>query len=461
MAFTIAELIQEQGRQQANARRERGAVVGNLVGQLGQVPGQILGARQQQQDRYAAQAERDRQVARQQAQDARVATQDQREAKVFDQGQQDRNKATAAQEAQRIAASGYQGVPEWIQDATRRGLWTPEEGQQLLTQAQTPDGAKRIVDFIAPLATPKTPEAFTLGEGQKRYGPDGKLLADNPKPEEAPKPVTFGTPVRVTVNGKLTTARPGSDDNWYIGGKKVDGTVDLYDKPTASEGSGQSADVKDAIAGMKNGTLPPLLPGRASKEYVEMLAEARRQNYDLASAATDWVATQKHIAALNSTQQTRLNQSIGALPDLLDSVDSLGKQWKAGRFPLLNRANLAVAKSGVYGKDSAKIANKLEAQIADVVADLGNVYMGGNSPTDHALELASKSLSANWDSDVLHDMVEMAKKNVTIRQNSIHNVGVAGASDGNPYAPKTDSAAVGAVEEWVRGADGKLVRKGK
>ena len=197
----------------------------------------------------------------------------------------------------------------------------------------------------------------------------------------------------------------------------------------------QTSDVADAVAGMKAGTIPPQLPGRASKEYVQLLAEAKRQGYDLAGAATDWNATQKHISTMNGSQQLRLNQSINALPEMLDSVDALAAKWKAGKFPLLNRANLALAKGGALGKDAASIANQLSAQIADVTADLGNVYMGGNSPTDHALGLAAKSLSADWDEKVLHDMTDLARRNVTIRRNSIRNTGVAGASPNNPYAP--------------------------
>jgi hypothetical protein len=50
-------------------------------------------------------------------------------------------------------------------------------------------------------------------------------------------------------------------------------------------------------------------------------------------------------------------------------------------------------------------------------------------------------LSADWDEKVLHDMVALAKKNVTIRQNSIRNTGVAGASEDNPYAPPAAPAA--------------------
>lgn len=212
-------------------------------------------------------------------------------------------------------------------------------------------------------------------------------------------------------------------------------------------------DVKETVAGMKDGSLPPILPGRATKEYLATLAEAHRQKYDLASAATDWAATQKHISTMNGTQQLRLNQSINSLPEMLDKVDSLAAQWKGGRFPLLNKANLAAAKQGVYGQDVASVANKLDAQIADVTADLGNVYMGGNSPTDHALGLAAKSLSGDWSEKVLHDMTDLARQNVQIRSNSIKHTGVAGASATNPYGNQPDTSAIPAnVADALNGA---------
>ena len=66
--------------------------------------------------------------------------------------------------------------------------------------------------------------------------------------------------------------------------------------------------------------------------------------------------------------------------------------------------------------------------------------MGGNSPTDHALQLAGKNLSEDWDEKVLLDAVDRARKNVQIRRNSINNTGVAGASANNPYAPPAAGA---------------------
>lgn len=223
--------------------------------------------------------------------------------------------------------------------------------------------------------------------------------------------------------GRAETARHNRAEE-HLGQERVD---------VGPTGTAAMGDVKEAVTAMKEGKAPPMLPGRATKEYLATIAEARRQGFDIASAATDWTATQKHIATMNGAQQLRLSQAINTLPDMLDKVDTLASKWKGGRFPILNSANLKAAKAGVYGQDVASVANQLDAQIADVTADLGNVYMGGNSPTDHALGLAGKSLSGEWSEKVLHDMTNLARDNVKVRKNSIANTGVAGASATNPY----------------------------
>ncbi len=193
--------------------------------------------------------------------------------------------------------------------------------------------------------------------------------------------------------------------------------------------------IADAII---SGLQPPVLTGLYRMAGPVRTALAKK-GYNFTNAALDYQATQKHINALNSTQQTRLRQAVDVAYHSLDIIDSLSGQWKGGRFPLLNRASLASAKSGALGADAQKIATQLEAQITDLTSELGNVYMGGNSPTDHSLQLAAKNLNANWSNDVLQEMTKLARTNLQIRKNSMENVGVAGASVGNKYAPQTAS----------------------
>lgn len=282
----------------------------------------------------------------------------------------------------------------------------------------------------------KKPEGFSLNPNETRYDGNGKLLVTAPPaPEKAPPAPQVGSLADyltryATEHGKSVADLTTTEIN-IAAQQHTNATQKTPPGPDANVIS----DVHEAVLAMKDGTAPPLLPGRATKEYLATMAEAHRQGFDLASANLDWTATTKHVATLNGQQQTRLNQSINALPELLDSIDALSAKWKGGQFPLLNKANLALAKGGAYGPDAASIANQLDAQIADVTADLGNVYMGGNSPTDQALGLAKKALSADWDQKVLADMTKLARQNVVIRRNSIKNTGVQGASDNNPYVP--------------------------
>lgn len=204
-----------------------------------------------------------------------------------------------------------------------------------------------------------------------------------------------------------------------------------------AQGGGTSTDKQDveAIAdAIISGDQPPTLTG-LYRYAAPIRGELARRGYDLATAQTDWTAAQRHFATLNGAQQTRLRQAVDTATHSLEVIDTLAGKWKGGKYPLLNRANLALAKGGAYGSDVATVANQLDAQIADVTSELANAYMGGNSPTDHALQLAAKNLSADWDEKVLKDMVKLARTNLQIRANAIKNTGVIGASAQNPYAP--------------------------
>jgi hypothetical protein len=233
----------------------------------------------------------------------------------------------------------------------------------------------------------------------------------------------------------------------------------VNDRPAATPLVG--ADDVDGIAdAIISGDQPPTLQG-LYRLGAPVRAALARKGYNLANAQLDWAATQRHLSTLNGPQQTRLRQATDNAEHSLDVIDALAQQWKGGRFAILNKANLALAKSGAYGREAATIARQLEGQIADVTSELANVYMGGNSPTDHALALASKNLSAEWDERTLRDMIKMARTNLQIRANSIKNTGVIGVGGGSAYLPPTPAAGVtGAGGSRVYyDADGNPIKK--
>jgi hypothetical protein len=271
---------------------------------------------------------------------------------------------------------------------------------------------------------------ITLSAGQTAYDPHTRqpLMTAPTAPKEVAKPASVQEfEYAVSQGYKGTFSQYQTED----ANRKRPAPA------TVNVGTGSmlaQTDPKAIADGIKRGELLPVLGEYSRAVQGAIATELARSGYNLASARTDWNATQKHVASLNGAQQLRLNQAVNALPDLLDKVDEIASRWKGGRFPILNNVNLKAAQGGAYGKDVAVVANELSSQIADVTADLAVAYMGGNSPTDHGLNLAAKSLSADWDEKVLHSMVKLAKDNVQIRKNSIANVGVSGASAANPYA---------------------------
>jgi hypothetical protein len=208
------------------------------------------------------------------------------------------------------------------------------------------------------------------------------------------------------------------------------------DRPRITVNTGAADDTAAIGDAIIRGEAPPTLQGLYSKGAA-VRAYLAKKGFNLADAQLDWMATQRHVAALNGAQQTRLHQAIDNAAHSLDVIEDLAKQWDAGRFPALNSVVLKSAKAGVLGPQAASIATKLDAQIADVTSELANVYMGGNSPTDHALQLAAHNLNAAWSKGTLIDMVNLGRKNLQIRANSMRNIGVSGggAMPGNVYAP--------------------------
>jgi hypothetical protein len=431
---SIIDLIRQGGADQAAALQRNGQIRGQLGSDLGQMAqgtiGAILKERTEAPIRQADAAYRDAQVKHLAAEDADT---------VAKRKADEDAKATAAK-VQRVhswlgslasiedpkerEAVYQQGAQTFKADGTMPAENLPETFPGLgWVKARFTEGLPVVEQFKHLFPEQKAPEPFTLGPGQTRFDANGSQVANVPAaPPRQPGPVNL-TPGSVLVD-------PAS------------GNVIARGNPQREPqgATGGANDVRDAVQGMKDGTLPPQLPGRATKDYVAIMAEAKRQGYDLATAASDWTATQKHIASMNGAQQLRMSQAIDNASHSLDVIDDLASQWKGGKFPVLNRGQMLAAKNGVMGPQAQRIAIALDAQIADVTSELGNVYMGGNSPTDHALSLAQKNLSGDWSEATLKAMTKQSRQNLQIRANSMRNVGVAGASEGNPYAPPSPSA---------------------
>lgn len=217
-------------------------------------------------------------------------------------------------------------------------------------------------------------------------------------------------------------------------------------KTLAASGAGVPGsspdDPKLVAQGIMEGKQPPTLAG-LYRNGLRVRAELQKQGYDLMGAQRDWAATQKHMATMNGPQQERLRQAITFTSDSVDNIDKLYDEWNAlgrsGPFKLFNKATLAAAKH--MGGKAGEIATALDTQINDLTSELGTVYAGGNTSTDHSLSLASSNLKGEWDEPTFKRAVGQIRTNVRMRRNSINTSAPQGVSAGSPYVPKSEAAA--------------------
>lgn len=465
--------------------------LGTALGGSPQAGGALLhGAHQtlqrQQQDAHQQQQEAQRLAIQQQQM---AALEQQRQMQAAQQRQQAVTQLlTSAQTATKgiTNKAQFDSMLDFYENIGQQSLGLRPNTVRSVVRYFAPDAKEKLASTLkAFVANPMNKGAIETGQNLPSFSvdTDGDGIAEKPLSfAEAAEYVKDVYPLAVGPNGGIMAAPKTTNPDKFDQALKIETDLFIaekghppqegkeqalvYDKankraktpesPSAGL-SGVGASDADAIAdAIISGDQPPDLKG-LYRMGPAVRASLAKRGYNLSTAQLDWTATQKHLATLNGQQQTRMRQAVDNAYHSLDVIEQLADQWKGGKYPLLNRGRLAAAKSGALGPEAQQIATALEAQIKDVTSELANVYMGGNSPTDHAMELASHNLQTEWSEGTLRKLIQQQRMNLQIRQNSMRNVGVAGASAGNPYVPPDQPDA--GVEVWVRDATGKLVRK--
>jgi hypothetical protein len=216
----------------------------------------------------------------------------------------------------------------------------------------------------------------------------------------------------------------------------------------------QQKSIPDIAEGIKNGSIPPDSAGLTrSGTWAKVVAQLVKDKYNLKEAELDWQGMKQHVRTLNGAQQTRLRQATEFATESLNLIDNpdkpgddllgtLRENVPRTQFPIINKAAIKAAKSGIFGQDAAGAATNLDTQIADLQSELAVVYKGGNSPTDVGIAQAKNILNSDWSEKTMRDAIGLARKNLTIRINSIKNTPGIGAS-GETLSP-SGSAPTGA-----------------
>ena len=353
---------------------------------------------------------------------------------------EDKKRREMFEELQKPSPDGKPGYPVEIaaEIAGYKGVRQPTEHAATpvkieLTDGRTVDGwenryTRQFTDLSGAPIPPQSVKSVNPKATKENATEQAHDLAFQSYAEKhGKKPADLTAPEKVTALREYAAAVRPPKQEGQGGGRAAQKEADRKSNAKA---------IADAIIA---GTDAPDL-SRMYGMAGDVRAELDRKGYDLARAQLDYKATTSWISSQNSQAQLRIRQATEFAFESLDLIDDLNKNLstklgstRSQLYPRWNKAAMTAAKEGFLGKESQQAANNLEIQIADLQAEIATVYKGGNSPTDIGLKKAQEILSGNWTYDTLRSAVELARKNLKYRINSIRNTGVAGATTGNRY----------------------------
>lgn len=223
-----------------------------------------------------------------------------------------------------------------------------------------------------------------------------------------------------------------------------------YAAQTAQVKQEQVVQIGDAIIA---GDAPPDM----SKMYGmagPLRAYLAGKGYNLTDATYKYTADLANLKNLNGPGQLRLRQGISQLEPTLESAKALADEWNGSGFPPFNKAMLLAAANDPADPKKAALANNLLAQVDHVTAELGQVYMGGNSPTDAAFKLSASQLNGDWSAPVFDAAIKQIMENLSYRKSSLNQAANYGGLV--PQGTPSSVSPAGSVPSSVANPDGTL-----
>lgn len=439
----IADILIEQGRAAADARRQSGALWGQTVSNLSQVPGQIMA------DRRAADAARVRAETEQQRLNLAKRAAD-REETAFTTEQEERRKKAAGEWAEKLLATNP-APDSFAQEVDRAGIWTPEEAEALKGRGATPEGVKQTLTMIAPFKAAarlpnreiKTRDA--AGNETIQIVPDtaGQTFtsAAPPKPPDKKYEVTVPGPGGKPVRKLVTESELASG-------------VTQYERPRAAPaGSGDVTDVSDAaieraaVRLRKTGVMPTLGMGDKTARQRIMNREATLTPEDVArvEASGGDIATNKATYTADSASLRDLTKVLDASSAFTNTMhDNFNMMKKSAEkiidtgSPWLNQP-LRVFDKNVLGSEGQAAFETYRAVVVPEAAKILSSPTAAGQLTDSARKEMEAIVSGGGTlkqlmsvADALEKDAANKRKNYQAQINEIKKRMSGGGATGNP-----------------------------
>lgn len=168
-------------------------------------------------------------------------------------------------------------------------------------------------------------------------------------------------------------------------------------------------------------------------------AELSRRGVDVAKLQLQATAETKLAQTLNGPQQVRLKQSIDSVLSGLDELDNLNEEFGRYGIKAFNKGQLEFLANGGGTKEQQDLAQRFKTQMIGLQDEFGNVVMGGNSPTDRALELAGKIFNSDFNNAAISGATKQMRRLLSMRKSAIDNFSTAKVQHGDKMSESTNS----------------------
>lgn len=341
----IANLLIEQARIAAQARAESGALWGNALSSVAQVPRQVMAADEQRRERATAQALATSRDVRETA-----AATDEHQVRVATLESMRQKQAADWAEKLRVANADVPTVQTEI-DAQVGKLWTPEEAAALKQTASTPEGAAQVITRLAPVREPKPAEPYTLKSDEVRFGPDNQPLAygadkaAKPPTAEEDKARYLGIQVKAAQKQPLTPeetawANAYEKEKSLVTDKSIAAATDRQTATIGAQTAQQKrsqdfAALQAARADLEKNVNTPYVTAKTSASTLRDVVDAAKAGNTVAASLQSLEGT---MAAIRAQGLNRINSAeIGATANagsLFNNIQGwLGKKTEGQPVP--------------------------------------------------------------------------------------------------------------------------------
>jgi len=206
-------------------------------------------------------------------------------------------------------------------------------------------------------------------------------------------------------------------------------------------GSASEEELSSVVDGMAKGTQNPNLTAYSRNDRTRLSALAEKRGINLNQFAGEYNATQKFLQTKNSIKQVQLRQGIDSVQQSVKHLRDLNEEFKRTGWTPANKAEIVLAMTGT-NPAKREIATKYLTQLNVLTDEMGQVFMGGNSPTDRALKLAGEIFNKDFGFDQMNAALDTVDTNLQFRLNAMDSTEpsiVGGNVQNQNMVPRADS----------------------